>query len=78
MKQLLAARLGGHLCLRKKEATTLIQKALAVHSAGRSGKADTTIISSMPDTNTGSTYDEYLNEISQDLKKCEERGSPLN
>ena len=50
---------------------------MAVRSAGRSGKADTTTISSMPDTNTGSNYDEHF-EISQDLEKCEERGPPLD
>ena len=58
--------------------TTLLQKALAVHGAGGSGQADTTVILSKPDTNTGSTYDKYLSEISQDLEKCEERGSPLS
>ena len=60
------------------EAITLLQKALAVHGAGGSGQANTTVISSKPDTNTGSTYDEYLSKISQDLEKCEERGPPLN
>ena len=50
------------------EAITLLQKALAVHGAGGSGQADTTVILSEPDTNTGSTYDEYLSEILQDLK----------
>ena len=60
------------------EAITLLQKALAVHGAGGSGQANTTVISSKPDTNTGSTYNEYLSEISQDLEKCEERGPPLN
>ena len=60
------------------EAITLHHKALAVHGAGNNGQADTKVISSKPDTNTGSTYDEYLNEISQDLNKCKERGPPLN
>ena len=60
------------------EAITLLQKALAVHGAGGSGQANTTVISSKPDTNTGSTYNEYLSKISQDLEKCEERGPPLN
>ena len=60
------------------EAITLLQKALAVHGAGGSGQANTTVISSKPDTNTGSTYDEYFSEISQDLEKCEERGPCLN
>ena len=60
------------------EAITLLQKDLAVHGAGGSGQANTTVISSKPDTNTGSTYNEYLSEISQDLEKCEERGPPLN
>ena len=60
------------------EAITLLQKDLAVHGAGGSGQANTTVISSKPDTNTGSTYDEYLSKISQDLEKCEERGPPLN
>ena len=50
------------------EAITLLQKALAVHGAGGSGQADTTVILSDPDTNTGSTYYEYLSEILQDLK----------
>ena len=50
------------------EAITLLQKALAVHDAGGSGQADTTVILSKPDTNTGSTYDEYLSEISQNLE----------
>ena len=51
---------------------------MAVHGAGNNGQADTKVISSKPDTNTGSTYDEYLNEISQNLNKCKERGPPLN
>ena len=51
---------------------------MAVHGTGSSGQADTTIFSSKPGTNTGSTNDKYLNEISQDLKKCEEKGPPLN
>ena len=46
--------------------------------AGSSRLADTTVISSKPDINIGSTYDEYLNKISQDLEKCEEKGPPLN
>ena len=37
------------------EAIFLLQKALAVHGAGSSGQVDTTVISSKPDTNTGST-----------------------
>ena len=45
---------------------------MAVHSVGSSGQADTIIISSKPDINTGSTCNEYLS------KKCEERGPPLN
>ena len=60
------------------QAITLLQKALAVYGTGGSGQANTTVISSKPDTNTGSTYDEYLSEIQQDLGKCEERGPPLN
>ena len=60
------------------EAIALLHKTLAVHGAGNNGQADTKVISSKPDTNTGSTYDEYLNEISQDLNKCKERGPPLN
>ena len=59
-------------------AITLLQKALAVHDTGGSGQADTTVILSEPDTNTGSTYDKYLSEISQDLENCEERGPPLS
>ena len=55
-------------------AITLLQKALAVHGTGGSGQADTTVILSEPDTNTGSTYDKYL----RDLEKCEERGPPLS
>ena len=60
------------------EPITLLEKALAVHGAGGSGQADTTVILSESDTNTGSTCDEYLSEISQDLEKCEERRPPLN
>ena len=60
------------------EAITLLKKGLIVHGAGISGQADTTVISSKPDNNTGSTYDEYLNEISEHLEKCEKRGPPLN
>ena len=60
------------------EAITLLQKALTVHGIGSSGQDDTTVISSTPDTNTGSTYDEYLDEILQYLEKCEERGPALN
>ena len=60
------------------EAITLLQKALAVHDSGSSGRTDTTVISFDPDTNTWSTYDEYLNGISLDLEKCEERRPPLN
>ena len=44
------------------------RKALAAHSAGV-GQTDTAIISSKPDTNTGSTYHEHLNKILQGLKK---------
>ena len=60
------------------EAVTLLKKGLIVHGAGISGQTDTTVISSKPDNNTGSTYDEYLNEISEHLEKCEKRGPPLN
>ena len=60
------------------EPITLLEKALAVHGAGGSGQADTTVILSESDTNTGSTCNEYLSEISQDLEKCEERRPPLN
>ena len=60
------------------EAITLLKKGLIVHGAGISGQPDTTVISSKPDSNTGSTYDEYLNEISEHLEKCEKRGPPLN
>ena len=51
---------------------------MAAHDAGSSRLADTTVISSKPDINIGSTYDEYLNKISQDLEKWEEKGPPLN
>ena len=34
------------------EAITLLQKALAVHDSGSSGRTDTTVISFDPDTNT--------------------------
>ena len=51
---------------------------MTVHVAGISGQTDTKIISSKLDTNTETTYDEYLKEISQDLEKCEERGPPFN
>ena len=60
------------------EAVTLLKKGLIVHGTGISGQTDTTVISSKPDNNTGSTYDEYLNEISEHLEKCEKRGPPLN
>ena len=60
------------------EEITSPQKALAVHGVGSTGQADTTVISSKLGTNTGSTCDEYLNEILQGLEKCEERGPPLN
>ena len=60
------------------EAVTLLKKSLIVHGAGISGQTDTTVTSSKPDNNTGSTYDEYLNEISEHLEKCEKRGPPLN
>ena len=60
------------------EAITLLKKGLIVHGAGISGQTDITVISSKPDNNTGSTYDEYLNEISEHLEKCEKRGPPLN
>ena len=60
------------------EAINLLQKTLAVHGADSSGQADATVISSKPDTNTGCTYDEYFNEILEDLEKYEERGPPLN
>ena len=59
------------------EAITLLQKVLAVHGAGSSVQADTTITSSKPDTNTGYTYDEYLNEITQDLEKYEITAKPF-
>ena len=51
---------------------------MAVHGAGGSGQADTTVILFKPDTNTGSTCDECLSEILQDLEKCEEIEPPLN
>ena len=60
------------------EAITLLKKGLIVHGAGISGQTDTTVISSKPDNNTGSTYDEYLNEMSEHLEKCEKRWPPLN
>ena len=40
------------------EAITLLQKALALHGASSGGQADITVISSKPDTNSGSTYNE--------------------
>ena len=51
---------------------------MADYGASSSGQADTTVISSKVVTNTGSTYDEYFNNILQDLEKCEERGPPPN
>ena len=60
------------------EAITLFQKALAVHGAGSSGQENTRIISSKEDTNKGPTYNQFLNEILQDLEKCVKRGPPVN